>query len=120
MFQIITNNTTPDIYIKDKQSISIPCFYLTNGTSMTSFAPMFNIESTEENLLDIEEFSYVLSTTPSQYQMFEISINDLEPLDDISSLYINGSKYQNLLEVKDLVINTTQQNITTIEEREST
>jgi len=116
MFQIITNNTTPDIYIEDKQSISIPCFYLTNGTSMTSFAPMFNIENIEEDLLDIEEFSYVLSITPSQYQMLEININDLEPLEGISSLYISGSKYQNLLEVE----NFNQENIEVIEEREST
>lgn len=130
MFQIITTNTLPDLSIRDKQSISVPCFYLTNdnsSTSISNFAPMFNIESTnrsyesEENeVVDIEDFSYVLSTTPSEYQMLEISINDLQLLDDISSLYINGSNYQNLLEIENLVLVNNQENTEVIEEREST
>lgn len=129
MFQIITTNTLPDLSIRDKQSVSVPCFYLTNdnsSTSISNFAPMFNIESishsyeSEENeVVDIEDFSYVLSTIPSEYQMLEININDLQPLDDISTLYINGVYYQNLLEVENLVLVVSENDKVSLEERES-
>jgi len=126
MFQIITNSTLPDIYLENKQSISIPCFYLTNDNSSTpivelcNFAPMFTIESEDTEVIDIEDFSYVLSTTPSEYQMLEIDINSLEPLDSISTLYINGVSYQNLLSIEDLVIYSGTEESKSIEEREST
>ena len=126
MFQIITNSTLPDIFIEDKQSISVPCFYLTNYNSSTSiseltnFAPMFVLESNDEEVVDIEDFSYVLSTIPSQYQMLEIDLDVLQSLDDISTLYINGSRYQNLLEVEELILFTDTEEAYSIEEREST
>jgi len=128
MFQITTNSTLPDIQIQDKQLISIPCFYLTNESTSTSisdltnFAPMFNIESTLEKneVIDIEDFSNVLSTTPSQYQMLEISIDSLEPLEDISTLYINGVYYQNFLEIDNLVTLNSEEDTLPLEEREST
>jgi hypothetical protein len=120
MFQIITNSTLPDIYIEDKQSISIPCFYLTNSNSLANFTPMFNIKSEDNEVINIEAFSYTVSTTPSQYQMLEINIDSLEPLEDISTLYLNGSKYQNLLEIEELVIYSGTKESQSIEEREST
>ena len=126
MFQITTNSTLPDIYLEDKQSISVPCFYLTNTNSSTSiseltnFAPMFTIKSEDTEVIDIEDFSYVLSTTPSEYQMLEIDINSLESLDNISTLYINGVSYQNLLSIEDLVIYPGTEESKSIEEREST
>lgn len=131
MFQIITTNTLPDLSIGDKQSISVPCFYLTNSletrfendnssTFISNFAPMFTIESEENEVVDIEDFSYVLSTTPSEYQMLEINIEELQPLDDISTLYINGVYYQNLLEVENLVLVISENDKVSLEEREST
>ena len=126
MFQIISNNTLPDLNIEDRQSITIPCFFLTNDNSSTSivelsnFAPMFKIESREEEILDIETFSYTLTTTPSVYQMLEINIEDLQPLDNISTLYLNGSKYQNLLDIENLVIFPSKKETLPLEEREST
>lgn len=131
MFQITTNNTLPNISIADKQLVSIPCFYLTNSletrfennsssTSISNFAPMFNIESEENEVVDIEDFSYVLSTTPSEYQMLEIDLDVLQPLDDISTLYINGVYYQNLLEVENLVLVISENDKVSLEEREST
>ena len=126
MFQIISNNTLPDLNIEDRQSITIPCFFLTNDNSSTSiielsnFAPLFRIESTEEEILDIETFSYTLTTTPSTYQMLEINIEDLQPLDDISTLYLNGSKYQNLLDIENLAIFPSKEETLPLEEREST
>lgn len=130
MFQIITNSSSTN-YIEDKQLISVPCFYLTNSlethfendsssTSISNFTPMFIIENTDEEVLDIEDFSYLLSTTPSEYQMLEININDLQPLDDISTLYINGVAYQNLLNINDLILFTTEEDTLPLEEREST
>lgn len=126
MFQITSNNTLPDLNIEDRQSITIPCFFLTNDNSSTSivelsnFAPMFKIESTEEEILDIETFSYILTTIPSTYQMLEINIEDLQPLDSISTLYLNGSKYQNLLDIENLVIFPSKEETLPLEEREST
>ena len=123
MFQIITNSTLPDNQIRDKQLISVPCFYLTNDNSSTftsNFAPMFTIENTEEEILDIENFSYVLSTTSSEYQMLEINLEDLQPLEDISTLYINGVSYQNLLSINELAIFSTEEDTLPLEEREST
>lgn len=132
MFQITTNSTLPDIQIQDKQLISIPCFYLTNESTstfisdLTNFAPMFTLESSDEEVLDIEDFSYILSTIPSEYQMLEIGINDLQPLEDgVSTLYLNGSRYQNLLEIENLVAIDTEQDTlsltsSSVEEREST
>ena len=126
MFQIISNNTLPDLNIEDRQSITIPFFFLTNDSSSTSivelsnFAPLFRIESTEEEILDIETFSYTLTTTPSVYQMLEINIEDLQPLDSISTLYLNGSKYQNLLDIENLVIFPSKEETLPLEEREST
>lgn len=126
MFQIITNSSST-IYIENKQLISGPCFYLTNSleddsssTSISNFTPMFIIENTDEEIVDIEDFSYLLSTTPSEYQMLEININDLQPLDDISTLYINGVAYQNLLNIDDLILFTTEEDTLPLEEREST
>lgn len=121
MFQIITSNTIPDIDLKvEPKDIFIPCFYLTNSNSLTNFAPMFNIESKEEDLIDIENFNYVLSTIPSQYQMLEINIDSLEVLDEISTLYINGVPYQNLLGVEELILFPELEVTQVIEEREST
>jgi len=126
MFQITTNSTLPDIYLEDKQSISVPCFYLTNTNSSTSiseltnFAPMFTIKSEDTEVIDIEDFSYTLFTTPSEYQMIEININSLEPLDDVSTLYINGVSYQNLLSIENLVIFNSEEDSLPLEEREST
>lgn len=123
MFQITTNSTLPDIQIQDKQLVSVPCFYLTNDSTSTSisdltnFAPMFTLESNDEEVLAIEDFSYILSTTPSQYQILEIDIN---PLDEVSTLYINGSRYQNLLEIENLVTINDDQDTLPLEEREST
>lgn len=125
MFQIITNTSSTN-YIEDKQSISIPCFYLTNDNSSTStielsnFTPMFVIESNNEESLDIEDVSYLISTIPSQYMMLELDIDSMEPLDEISTLYINGSKYQNLLEIEQLIIYPGTAESESIEEREST
>lgn len=126
MFQIISNNTLPDLNIEDRLSINVPCFFLTNDNFSTSivelsnFAPMFKIESNEEEVLDIETFSYTLTTTPSTYQMLEINIEDLQPLDTISTLYLNGSKYQNLLDIENLVIFPSKEETSPLEEREST
>lgn len=126
MFQIITNSTLPDTYLENKQSIFVPCFYLTNDNSSTSlseltnFAPMFTIESEDIEVIDIEDFSYILSTIPSKYQMLEIDVNSLEVLDEISTLYINGVPYQNLLEVERLVLFPELETTQVIEEREST
>lgn len=126
MFQITTNSTLPDIQIQDKQLVSVPCFYLTNNNSSTSisdltnFAPMFTIESSDEEILAIEDFSYVLSTTPSTYQMLEIDVNSLEVLSEVSTLYLNGVPYQNLLGVEGLVLYPEKKESLYIEEREST
>lgn len=126
MFQITTNSTLPDIQIQDKQLISIPCFYLTNESTSTSisdltnFAPMFTFESSDEEILAIEDFSYVLSTTPSEYQMLEINVNSLEVLSEVSTLYLNGVPYQNLLGVEELVLYPETKESLYIEEREST
>ena len=126
MFQIISNNTLPDLNIEDRMSINVPCFFLTNDNSSTSivelsnFAPMFKIESNEEGVLNIETFNYTLTTIPSTYQMLEINIEDLQPLDTISTLYLNGSKYQNLLDIENLVIFPSKEETSPLEEREST
>ena len=126
MFQIISNNTLPDLNIEDRLSINVPCFFLTNDNSSTSivelsnFAPMFKIESNEEEVLNIETFSYTLTTIPSTYQMLEINIEELQPLDTISTLYLNGSKYQNLLDIENLVIFPSKEETSPLEEREST
>ena len=126
MFQIISNNTLPDLNIEDRLSINIPCFFLTNDKSSTSivelsnFAPLFRIENTKEEILDIDTFSYTLTTIPSTYQMLEINIEDLQPLDSISTLYLNGSKYQNLLDIENLVIFPSKEETFPLEEREST
>ena len=126
MFQIISNNTLPDLNIEDRMSINVPCFFLTNDNSSTSivelsnFAPMFKIESNEEEVLDIETFSYTLTTIPSTYQMLEINIEELQPLDTISTLYLNGSKYQNLLDIENLVIFPSKEETSPLEERDST
>lgn len=126
MFQITTNSTLPDIQIQDKQLISVPCFYLTNDSTSTSisdlsnFAPMFTLESSNEEILAIEDFSYVLSTTPSTYQMLEIDVNSLEVLSEVSTLYLNGVPYQNLLGVEELVLYPETKESLYIEEREST
>lgn len=125
MFQIITNSSSTN-HIEDRQSISIPCFYLTNDNSSTSiielsnFTPMFVIESSDEESIEIEDFNYQITTIPSQYMMLELDINSLEPLDDISTLYLNGSKYQNFLEVEELILFTDTEEAYSIEEREST
>jgi hypothetical protein len=81
---------------------------------------MFTIESEDSDVIDIEDFRYVLSTTPSQYQMLEINIDSLEPLEDISTLYLNGSKYQNLLDIEELILYSILEDSQLIEEREST
>jgi hypothetical protein len=126
MFQIVTNSTLPDVYLENKQSISVPCFYLTNDNSLTStielsnFTPMFIIESTDEESIEVEDFNYQITTIPSQYMMLELDIDSMEPLDDISTLYLNGSKYQNLLEVEELILFTDTEEAYSIEEREST
>ena len=126
MFQITTNSTLPDIQIQDKQLISVPCFYLTNDSTSTSisdlsnFAPMFTLESSDEEILAIEDFSYVLSTIPSTYQMLEIDVNSLEVLSEVSTLYLNGVPYQNLLGVEELVLYPETKESLYIEEREST
>lgn len=135
MFQIITNSTLPDLQIRDNQLVSVPCFYLTNDPNtglvtssnsststieLSNFAPMFTIESSELEVIDIEDFRYVLSTTPSEYQMLEINIDSLELLDDISTLYINGVSYQNFLDINNLAIFNSGEDTLPLEEREST
>lgn len=115
MFQILTNNSLPNNL--EPTQINIPCFYLTNGTTSNNFVPMFNINSTDEKIVDIEEFTFNVSSIPSLYTMVEVDIDTLEPLEDISTLYLNGSKYQNLLDIEELVLFGEPE---VIEEREST
>jgi len=126
MFQILTNNSLPNTNLEfskrgsvelEPLKINVPCFYLTNGTTLNSFVPMFNIESTDEDILNIEEFTFTVSSIPSLYTMVEMDIDTLEPLEDITTLYLNGSKYQNLLDIEELVLFREPE---VIEEREST
>ena len=124
MFQIITNTTSPSLNTEPKD-ITIPCFYLTNSlTTMTNFAPLFTVNSNEEELIeDNTNFIFTTSTIPSEFNMVEIDINSLF-LEDMSSLYLNGSKYQNLLELPDLLLgeinNFNTEELIVVEEREST
>lgn len=124
MFQILTNNNSLPNNLEPTQ-INVPCFYLTNGSTSNSFVPMFNINSIDEEIVDIEDFTFTVSSIPSLYTIVEIDIDTLEPLskrvsdelEDISTLYLNGSKYQNLLDVEELVLFGEPE---VIEEREST
>lgn len=118
MFQILTNNSLPNNILElEPLKINVPCFYLTNGTTSNNFVPMFNINSIDEEIVDIEEFTFSVSSIPSPYTMVEMDIDLLEPLEDISTLYLNGSKYQNLLDIEELVL---FEEPDVIEEREST
>ena len=118
MFQIISSNTIPNNTLDiEPPKITVPCFYLTNGTVSNKFTPMFTLNSIEEEILDIDILNFNTSSIPSLYTMVEIDIDSLEPLEDISTLYLNGSKYQNLLEIDELILYNEPE---IIEEREST
>lgn len=119
MFQILTNNSLSNNSNLELEplNINIPCFYLTNGTTSNNFVPMFNINSIDEEIVNIEEFTFTISSIPSLYTMVEMDIDTLEPIEDITTLYLNGSKYQNLLDIEELVLFEEPK---IIEEREST
>jgi len=118
MFQIISSNTISNNTLEiEPTKINVPCFYLTNGTISNNFTPMFTLNSVDEEILDIDTLNFNTSSIPSLYTMVEIDIDSLEPLEDISTLYLNGSKYQNLLEIDELILYNEPE---IIEEREST
>jgi len=118
MFQIVTSNTISNSALEiEPIKITVPCFYLTNGTVSNSFTPMFTLNSVNEEILDIDTLSFNTSSIPSLYTMVEIDIDSLESLEEISTLYLNGSKYQNLLEIDELILYNEPE---IIEEREST
>lgn len=139
MFKIIRNSTIPTTTISP-QSISVPCFQLTNYSTstlpnLTNFTPMFKLEHINEITESIDDFMFTLSTFPSSYQVVELDILSPNLVDDLSTLYFNGYKYQNLLSVDEVsfsnrdsgeVISSTDDSLVPevdslyIEEREST
>lgn len=102
MFKITRNSTIPTTTISH-QSISIPCFQLTNSlTNLTNFSPMFKLEHMNEVTETVNDFMFSISTVPSQYQVIELDILSPNLVDDLSTLYFNGSEYQNLLSVDEI------------------
>lgn len=115
MFKINKNNTLPDTVLEiDDKKISIPCFILSNNSS---FISLFEIESIEEEVVDIEDFSFAVSTIPSNYQIVELDIITSKDTDgNLQTIYFNGTKYQNLLTIDGI----SNLDSLSVEEREST
>ena len=106
MFKITRNSTTSNTTISP-QSISVPCFQLTNYntstlSNLTNFSPMFKLEHINEVTETVDDFIFSISTVPSQYQVVELDILSPNLVDDLSTLYFNGSEYQNLLSVNEI------------------
>ena len=104
MFKITRNSTIPTTTISH-QSILIPCFQLTNlntTSNLTNFSPMFKLEHINEVTETIDDFIFSISTVPSQYQVVELDILSPNLVDDLSTLYFNGSEYRNLLSVDEI------------------
>ena len=137
MFKIIQNTTTINTTIAPS-SISVPCFQLTNSlttlttlTTLSNFSPMFKLEHINEVTETVDDFVFSLSSIPSQYQVVELDILSPNFVEDLETLYFNGSKYQNLLSLDEFnVISNGDDTLTdtlpldvdslSIEEREST
>jgi hypothetical protein len=127
MFKITRNSTISTITISP-QSISVPCFQLTNyNTNLTNFSPMFKLEHINEVVETVDDFMFFISTLPSQYQILELDILSPSSIDDLGTLYFNGSEYQNLLSVDEFsFISSGNDNLVeyvdtlSVEEREST
>lgn len=127
MFKITRNSTIPTTNISP-QSISVPCFQLTNSlTNLTNFSPMFKLEHINEVTETVGDFMFSISTIPSQYQVVELDILSPNLVDDLSTLYFNGGEYQNLLSVDEInFISSADDSLVeyvdslSVEEREST